>query len=81
MTREDFEAELRANGFARVGEDTWKMEEQPPEPWARTGVQIRGERYDSLVFFRGGNIGISERGLRFHETRALFSRPWQRGMF
>jgi len=77
MTREEFEGQLEARGFVKVDRDTWKMAEQPPRPWARVGACIRGngKLYDSLVFFEGGGVGVSERGLRFDQTAALFSVP------
>jgi hypothetical protein len=75
MTREEFEGQLEARGFVRVDADTWKMAEQPPKPWARVGARVRGDRYDSLIFFEGGGVGVVEKGLRFDQTRALFSVP------
>jgi hypothetical protein len=77
MTREEFERQLEARGFVRVNADTWKMAEQPPKPWARVGARVRGngKLYDSLIFFEGGGVGVSERGLRFDQTAALFSVP------
>lgn len=75
MTRKDFVAQLEKRGFIKAGDNIWKMAEQPPEPWARVGARVHADRYDSLVFFNAGGIGVSERGLRFEQTRVLFSVP------
>ena len=78
MTRDEFKAKLKTNGFEPIGDDMWKMKEQPPKPWARIGARLRdGQKYDSLVFFQDGGVGVSERSPRSDQSTKLFSRPWE----